>query len=112
MAKLEAELKGNFEVILQEINNAILVNSSTASLEDKSFFKTENSRCAVHVYERYSFAGKNRVSMSVTLLEADGRLFASAITSGGSQAMIFKINTVGEKSFLDLVKSVFTKYRA
>ena len=112
MAKLEAELKGNFEVILQEINNAILVNSSTASLEDKSYFKTENSRCAVHVYERYSITGQNRVSMSVTLLESDGRLFASAITSGGSQAMIFKINTLGEETFLDLVRDVFNKYRA
>ena len=112
MAKLEAELKGNFEIILQEINNAVVANSSTAALEDKSYFETENSRCAVHVYERYSFTGQNRVSMSVTLLESDGRIFASAITSGGSQAMIFKINTVGEKSFLDLVKSVFSKYRA
>lgn len=112
MAKLEAELRGDFDTVLKEINNAVVVHSSTASLEDKSYFKTENSRCAVHVYERYSFTGQNRVSMSVTLLESDGRLFASAITSGGSQAMVFKINTFGEKSFLDLVKDVFNKYRA
>ncbi len=111
MAKLEAELKGNFDVIIQDINSAIVAHSSTATLEDKSFFRTENSRCAVHVYERYSFTGQNRVSMSVTLIEADGRIFASAITSGGSQAMIFKINTVGEKSFLELVKDVFNRYR-
>lgn len=112
MAKLEAELKGNFETVLRELNSAILAQSSTATLEDKSYFKTENSRCAVHVYERYSYTGQGRVSMNITLLESDGRLFASAITSGGSQAVLFKINTFGEKSFLDLVRDVFDQYKA
>ncbi len=112
MAKIEAELKGNFDTVLKDFNSAVVAHSSTASLEDKSYFKTENSRCAVHVYERYSITGQNRVSMSITLLEADGRLFASAITSGGSQAMIFKINTFGEETFLDLVRDVFNKYKA
>ena len=111
MAKLEAELKGNFETVLRDFNSAVVAHSSTATLEDKSYFKTENSRCAVHVYERYSITGQNRVSMNITLLESDGRLFASVITSGGSQAPVFKINTVGEKSFLDLVKAVFNKYK-
>lgn len=29
-------------------------------------------------------------------------IFISAITSGGSQAVFFKINTIGEERFLDL----------
>ena len=66
----------------------------------------------MRVYERYSYTGQNRVSMNVTLFETEGRLFVSAVTSGGSQAMLFKINTFGEEAFLDLVKDVIDKYRA
>ena len=112
MAKLEAQLHGNFDEVLDEISSAILEHSSTASLEEKSDFAGVNARCAVRVYERYSFTGQNRVSMNLTLFESDGRLFVSAVTSGGSQAMLFKINTFGEKAFLDLVKDVIDKYRA
>lgn len=112
MAKLEAELRGGFYTVLEEINSAILNNSATASLEDKSDFAGADSRCAVRVYERYSYTGQNRVSMNVTLFETEGRLFVSAVTSGGSQAMLFKINTLGEEAFLDLIKDVVSKYKA
>ncbi|MBE6771633.1 MAG: hypothetical protein E7547_05775 [Ruminococcaceae bacterium] len=111
MAKYEAELKGNFYEILDSINEAIIGQSSSATLEDKSDFKTSNALCAVRVYERYSYSGGNRVSMNITLLECDGRIFVTVITSGGSQAMFFKINTLGESSFLDLVTSTLNRYR-
>ena len=63
-------------------------------------------RCAVRVYERYSAMGGNRVSMAVTLVGNGQNLFLSAITSGGSQAMLFKINTWGEESFLSTLADV------
>ena len=111
MAKYEAELRGSFDEILSSVNEAILGKSSSASLEDKSDFALNGSRCSVRIYERYSYAGQNRVSMSITLFEADGRIFVSAVTSGGSQAMFFKINTLGEESFLDLIKGTLNEYR-
>lgn len=110
MAKYEAELKGNFDEILKAVNEAIIGTSSSATLEDHSDFALNGARCAVRVYERYSYSGGNRVSLNFTLLEADGKLFASVITSGGSQAMFFKINTFGEKNFLDLIKPTLNKY--
>jgi hypothetical protein len=33
-------------------------------------------------------------------------LFLSAITSGGSQAVLLKINTFGEEAFLDCVREI------
>ena len=111
MAKYEAELRGDFFEILENINDAVMSNSSSASLEEKSDFSTANSVCAVRVYERYSYTGQNRVSMNVTLINSDDRIFVSVITSGGSQGIIFKINTLGESSFLDTVTSVLDKYR-
>jgi len=60
------------------------------------------------VFERYSCLGSNRVSLSVTLFQSspDGPVHLSAITSGGSQALFFKINTFGENAFLDKLKDL------
>ena len=111
MAKFEAELRGDFNRILNDIDDAVLNRSFSASVEEKSSFVSGDSRCEVRVYERYSYTGQNRVSMSVTLFKTGERIFASAITSGGSQAMLFKINTIGEDSFLETVTDVLAGYR-
>lgn len=107
MAKLEKILNGNFDEIINRITEGILNGSSTASLEEKSDFITDNSRCSVRVFERYSYTGGNRVSLSITLFQSDNNeIFLSAITAGGSQAMLFKINTFGEEAFLDKLKEL------
>ncbi len=111
MAKYEAELTGNFYEILEAVNDAVMSNSASASLEDKSDIRTGNSVCAVRVYERYSYSGSNRVSMNITLLGTDGRIFITVITSGGSQGMFLKFNTFGESAFLDTVTATIERYK-
>ncbi|WP_426348514.1 DUF6054 family protein [Alloiococcus sp. CFN-8] len=107
MAKLEKVLNGNFNVLIKVIEDGILNGSMSASLEASSDFRSGDARCSVRVFERYSYAGGNRVSLNVTLFQAgDGDIQLSAITSGGSQAMFFKINTWGEEAFLDKLKEV------
>ena len=102
MAKLEQVLNGDFGQILKTIENGILNGSMSASLEDSSDMFDGDARCSVRVFERYSYAGGNRVSMNVTLFQSgDGSIFLSGITSGGSQAVLFKFNTLGEEAFLD-----------
>lgn len=98
MAKLEKTIYGNFDDILKRIENGILNGSVSASLEDTSDFYDGDARCSV--FERFSHAGGNRVSLNVTLFQnGNGDIKLSAITSGGSQAMFFKINTWGEEAF-------------
>ncbi len=106
MAKLEKTITGNFDEILARIENGILEGSISASLEDGSDFRAGDVRCSVRVFERYSFMGKNRVSMNVTLLGRGNTVCISAITSGGSQAVFFKINTIGEEAFLDKLREI------
>ena len=107
MAKMERTLRGDFNDILRRIENGIMRGSVSASLEDSSDFSDGSCRCAVRVFERYSAMGSNRVSLNVTLFEGkDGTIHLSAITSGGSQAMFFKINTFGEQAFLDKLAQV------
>ena len=107
MAKLESTVCGNFDEILDRIENGILHGSISASLEDFSDFYDGDARCSVRVFERYSYAGGIRVSMNGTLFQkGDGDIILSAITSGGSQAMFFKVNTWGEEALLDKLRDL------
>lgn len=107
MAKLEKTIQGDFAELLKRIETGIVEGSMSASLEEVSDFHVGNSRCSVRVFERYSYAGGNRVSLNVTLFQGeDGVIHLSAITSGGSQAVFFKMNTWGEEAFLDKLREL------
>ena len=107
MAKLEKTLNGDFNQIMKKIESGILNGSMSASLEDSSDFYSGDARCSVRVFERYSYAGGNHVSMNVTLFQnGNDEIRLSAITSGGSQAVLFKINTWGEEAFLDKLREI------
>ena len=107
MAKLEHTLNGNFNQWLSRIEDGILNGSMSASLEESSDFRSGDARCSVRVFERYSYSGSNRVSLSVTLFQnGDGPISLSAITAGGSQALFFKIKTWGEEAFLDMLREL------
>lgn len=101
MAKLERTLSGDFNFWLSYITDGIVSGSMSASLEESSDFRNGDARCSVRVYERYSYMGGNRVSLSVTLFQnGSGPIYLSAVTTGGSKAVFIKINTIGEESFL------------
>lgn len=109
MAKLETTLTGSIDRWADKIREGILQGSVSASLEDESAFSSadEQCRCRVLVFERYSMAGGNRLSLSVTLFQdGTGDTACSAITAGGSNAALFKLNTWGEESFLDCFRAV------
>lgn len=102
MAKYEKRLKGDFNSLVKWLHNDIINGSISVTFEDGSDVNMGSMRTAVRVYERYSAIGGNRVSMNVTVAGNGDDLFVSAITSGGSQAVFFKINTFGESSFLSI----------
>ncbi len=103
MAKYEKTVRGDFHSIVSRLDSAVLNGSMSASLEDTVTYSIDGFKSTTRVYERYSYFGKNRVSMALTVTGKDGLYHVSAITSGGSQAMFFKINTIGEESFLDTI---------
>jgi hypothetical protein len=112
MAKYERALEGNFDEFLSWLHNDISSGSASVSYEDGSDFELGQVKLAVRVYERYSMAGGNRVSLNITLVGEGRKLFVSAITSGGSQAIFFKINTIGENTFLELCRDSAERYIA
>lgn len=111
MAKYECSLSGDFKDILDILHSGILNGSMSASYEEGSDFICDNVRTSVRVYERYSMLGGNRLSLNIVLTGSNDKIYLSAITSGGSQAVFFKINTFGEESFLDCVRDIVERYQ-
>jgi hypothetical protein len=110
VAIYEQQFGGNFDEILGLLEEGVMQGSISATLEGSSDYMTGSVRCAVRVFERYSMIGGNRVSLNITLIGQGDELFLSAIASGGSQAILFKINTFGEEAFLDRVRHIMQNY--
>lgn len=110
MAKYERHLTGDFHALLAAVEEGILRGSISASLEDQSNYEAEGVQIAVRVFERFSWIGSNRVSLSLTLAGHGGQVFVSGITSGGSQAVFFKINTFGENAFLQKLEQIVERF--
>ena len=100
VAKYEKSFKGELDPFLAEVEASILDQSSSAEIVDATDVMVGNTRVAVRVWERYGMLGSSRVSLSLTVAGCDGWVYASAIGSGGSQAVMFKINTISEENFL------------
>ena len=110
MAKYERHLTGNFDSLLKTLDDGILGGSISASFQDGSDYSEGHVRCAVRVYERYSWIGGNRLAANITLLGNGDRLFLSLISSGGSQAMFIKINTWGEEAFTEKIAKLIEQW--
>ncbi len=100
MAKFEKSFTGDLDAFVEHLNRAILTGSVSASSEGVTNAAIGPARLAVRVYERFSAMGGNRVSLNVSTLAVGDQLFTSAMTSGGSTAVFWKVMTVGEESFL------------
>ena len=111
MATYEKKLTGDFDELLGRLNAGILRGSVSATYEGGSDYQSNGVRCAVRVYERHSMIGGTRVSLAVTLIGSGDELFITAISSGGSQAIFFKINTLGENSFLKRAICIIENYK-
>ena len=111
MAQYTNHFNVNFDRLLAYIEESVLKGSVSASREGGCVFESDGTRCVTRVYERYSVLGSNRLSLSVTLFGKNGDVRLCAITSGGSQAMFFKINTWGEDAFLEKFIRQLEAYR-
>ena len=69
MAKIERVINRDFDQLLSTIEDGIINGSVSASLEDASDFRSQDARCSVRVFERFSYTGGNRVSLNVTLFQ-------------------------------------------
>ena len=88
------------DALAAHLDQAITSGSVSATIESGGEFAIGDARMIVRTYERYSMAGGNRLTLSVSMLAADGKVDVALTTSGGSQAIFFKINRFGEDAFM------------
>ncbi len=110
MATYECTLRGDYDQALRYLHEGILNGSASASFEGENYFQSAGVRVTVRVYERYSFAGGNRLSMTLTLVGDGETIHLSGITAGGSRGVWMKINTWGEESFLDKLRELVQRW--
>ena len=72
VAKYEKHLTGNFDELLELVTDGVLNGSMSASYEDGSDWTNGTVRCAVRVFERYSYMGGNRVVINVWITNLVG----------------------------------------
>jgi hypothetical protein len=111
MSHYEDVLPGDVDALVAHLDRAIPSGSITSKLEDGSDHTLGDARMVVRVYERYSAMGGNRVSLTVSILAVGRDMAVTMISSGGSQAMFFKVNTFGEQAFLDRGLDALQSYR-
>ena len=92
MSRLSRLVNGNFDQIIRDVTDEILHGSISATLEESDDFSQGTARCSVRVFQA-----------------EDGPVCLSAITSGGSQAVFTKINTVGEETFLEKLRDALDR---
>lgn len=110
MAKYETHFQGHFNEVVEYLKHEIVNASFTATLEDESYVTLNEIQCAVLVFERYSYFGNNRVSLNITILSDQNEIHIIGISAGGSQAVIFKMNTLGEEAFLEKLQETINRY--
>jgi hypothetical protein len=110
MALYQQVVTGDVDSLVSHLDQAIPGGSVTAKLENASDQQLGDARMVVRAYERYSALGGNRVALTVSILSVAGQLAISMVSTGGSQAMFFKLNTWGESAFLDRGRAALSSY--
>ena len=86
MAKFECTLQGDYDQALRYFHNGILNGSMSASFEDESYFQSAGVRVAVRVYERYSWSGGNRRTLTLPLGGQGFRVYCPASPPGAARS--------------------------
>jgi hypothetical protein len=110
MASHDHRLTGDIDQFVAHMDRAITSGSVTAHREGAADRRLGDARMVVRVYERYSAIGGNRLSLTIAVLGHGDQLEVSAITSGGSNALFWKINTWGEEAFLERAIKAINSY--
>ena len=100
MAIYQAKVKGELWDVVSFVERELVSRSQTISLEHEAETTAGGAQIRVAAFERYSWLGGNRVSLNITYIGSGGEVEMIATSTGGSQAMFYKLNTIGEENFM------------
>lgn len=102
---------GDLDRFVTHVRESLVRSSATMSIECETRSEVAGARMVVLGCERFSVVGSSRVALTVSTLESGGAMQVVAVATGGSQAVVFKINTFGEQAMLDVAREAVTSFR-
>ena len=109
MAKFEKEIQGNFEEIINKLQNEIMNSGMSMNLVGESNYSSGETNIAVRVYDKYFMRNGNRASLSLTVVGHGSNIYISAIGAGGGQGVIFNFSLGAEDELVDIVRYCIDK---
>lgn len=104
MAKYEKVIKGQFESVVNRLQEDIINSGLTMNLVDESNYSIGDTNVAVRVYDKYFMRNGNRASLSLTVVGHGNDIFVSAIGAGGGQGIIFNFSLGAESEMVAVVE--------
>ena len=104
MAKYEKKIVGNFDEIINKLQNEIINSGISMNLVDESNYSSGELNIAVRVYDKYFMRNSSRASLNLTVVGHGSDIFISAIGAGGGQGVIFNCSWGAEDELVDIVR--------
>ena len=110
MAIYRTKVKAELSEFSGYIEKKLAEQSTTFTVEHTSEVVSGDAHMKVVACERFSWLGSSRVSLTLSYLARDGWVDLVATSTGGSQAMFFKVNTWGEENFLQTLTNAVQSF--
>lgn len=104
MAKFEKTIIGEFETVVNRLENDIGNSGISMKLIDESNYTMGNSKIAVRVYDKYFMRNGNRASLSLTIVGFGSNIFISAIGAGGGSGVFLSFSLGAEDELVEIVQ--------
>ena len=104
MAKYERNVIGQFQEVINRLQNDIDNSGITMNLVDESNYTSGDTNIAVRVYDKYFMRNGNRASLSLTVVGRGNDIFISAIGAGGGQGILFNFSLGAEEDMVAIVR--------
>jgi hypothetical protein len=105
MAKYETTIIGQFEEVVNRLQNDIGNSGISMNLVDESNYTTGDTKIAVQVYDKYFARNGNRASLSLTIVGRGSNVFISAIGAGGGKGVFFNFSLGAEDDMVAIVEN-------
>ncbi|WP_066299118.1 DUF6054 family protein [Bacillus sp. FJAT-29937] len=104
MAKYEKTIVGQFEKVVNRLENDIGNSGVSMRLVDESNYTIGDTKIAVRVYDKYFMRNGNRASLSLTVVGNSNNIFISAIGAGGGQGVFLNFSLGAEDDMVAIVQ--------
>lgn len=104
MAKYEVAIIGDFQEVLNHLQQDIANSGVSMKLVDESDYRMGETKVAVRVYDKYYMRNGNRASLSLTVVGANRNIYISAIGAGGGSGIFVNFSLGAETEMVAIVQ--------